>query len=89
MTNNNRSCKMFPQMGQLTDAGLAHAMTQVGNCLKWERSHPRFQGPHTFEDHVEAMACLVLEDEFRWENGGKAAFEAMLKETFGRDSVEN
>ena len=84
---NNRSCKMYPEMDKLSDVGLSHAMSIVGNCLKWERSHPRFQGPHTYDDYVEAMACLILEDEYRWENGNKAAFEAMLKKTFGRLAV--
>ena len=87
MTKSNRSCKMYPEMDKLTDAGLTHAMCTVGQCLKWERSHPRFQGPHTYSDYVEAMVCLMLEDEYRWENGGKAAFEATLKKTFGDAAI--
>jgi len=75
---------MYPNMEKITDAGLTHAMQITGNCLKWERSHPRFQGPYSYADHVEAMACLILEDGYRWENGGKQAFDEMIQRTFGR-----
>ena len=86
---NNRSCKMYPNMENITDNGLTHAMQMTSDCLKWERSHPRFQGPHSYADHVEAMACLILESEYRWENGGKQAFDAMIQRTFGRPSISN
>ena len=86
---NNRSCKLYPNMEKLTDAGLTHALSIVGNCLKWGRDHARFQGIYTYNDYVEAMACLILEDEYRWENGGKQAFDAMIQRTFGRPSVVN
>ena len=84
----NRNCKMYPNVDKLTDAGLSHAMSIVGNCLKWETSHPRFQGPHTYNDYVEAMAMLILEDEYRWENGGKQVFQVMVNREFGRDAIE-
>ena len=84
---NNRSCKMYPNMEKLTDAGLAHAMQITSNCLKWDRSHPRFTGVRTYNDYVEAMACLILEDAYRWENGGKDAFNEMLHRCFGSNSV--
>ena len=74
---------MYPNMENITDNGLTHAMQMTRNCLKWERSHPRFQGPHSYADHVEAMAMLILEDEYRWENGGKQAFDEMIQRTFG------
>lgn len=79
-----RTCKMYRDCAQLTDAGLEHAMQMTSDCLKWERSHPRFQGPHSYADHVEAMAMLILESDYRWENGGKQAFDEMIQRTFGR-----
>ena len=81
---NNRSCKLYPNMEKLSDVALTHAQSIVGGCLKWDPSHPRFQGPHSYDDYVEAMACLILEDEYRWNNGGEAEFNAMIKRTFNR-----
>ena len=81
---NNRSCTLYPNMEKITDAGLSHAIQMTSDCLKWGRDHARFQGPHTYNDYVEAMACLILEDQYRWENGGKQAFDAMIQRTFGR-----
>ena len=74
-------------MEKLTDAGLTHAMSIVGNCLKWGRDHDRFQGPHTYNDYVEAMDMLILEDEYRWENGGKQAFQEMVNREFGDRAI--
>lgn len=36
---------------------------------------------------VEAMPFIEAENNFRWENGGKEKFRAMIKREFGRDSV--
>ena len=84
----NRTCKMYRDMAQLTDVGLERAYQMTLDTLKWERSHPRFQGPHTYADHVEAMAMLIIESEYRWENGGKQAFEDLIQRTFGRPSTQ-
>jgi hypothetical protein len=34
-----------------------------------------------------AIPFLQAEDEFRWDNGGKAEFQAMIEREFGRPSV--
>jgi len=36
---------------------------------------------------AEAMPFIQAENNFRWENGGKDKFWAMIKREFGRDSV--
>ena len=84
----HRTCKMYRDTAQLTEAGLAHAYQMTLETLKWERSHPRFQGPHSYADHVEAMAMLILESDYRWENGGKQRFDELIQRTFGRPSTQ-
>lgn len=32
---------------------------------------------------------ICLEEDYRWENGGKQAFDEMIQRTFGRPSVSN
>jgi hypothetical protein len=36
---------------------------------------------------AKAMPFIEAENNFRWENGGKERFRAMIKREFGRDSV--
>jgi hypothetical protein len=34
-----------------------------------------------------AVPFLQAEDQWRWDNGGKAEFQAMIRREFGRESV--
>lgn len=36
---------------------------------------------------IEAMPFIKAENDFRWENGGKEQFRAMIRREFGRESV--
>lgn len=80
----NFFCAMYPNLGKLSDVALGHARTIVSSRLKLDRDHAAFKGGYSKGDYIEAMAMICLEEDYRWENGGKEAFDAMIQRTFGR-----
>jgi len=46
--------------------------------MGWSADNAAFKGLYTKDDFIEAMACLILETDYRWENGGKQAFAKMI-----------
>ena len=57
--------------------------------MGWSADNAAFKGFYTKDDFIEAMACLILESDYRWENGGKQAFDEMIQRTFGRKAVDS
>ena len=71
------TCPMYPEPAKITDAGLQFALNSLVNIVKWDDDHPRFKS-FSKGDHIEALAMLLLEDEYRWEHlGGKEKFKAI------------
>ena len=79
----NLTCKVYGNVSKMSDRGLEHAWNTNIVRMKWSPENPAFKGLYTKADYIEAMACLILETDYRWENGGKAKFDAMIKRTFG------
>ena len=84
----NFFCAMYPNLNKLSDGALDHARTIVSNRLLLNRDHAAFKCGFSYGDHVEAMAMICLEEDYRWENGGKQAFDEMIQRTFGRPSTQ-
>lgn len=80
----NFFCAMYPNLNKLSDAALGHARVIVSNRLKLDRDHAAFKCGYSKGDYIEAMAMICLEEDYRWENGGKQAFDEMIQRTFGR-----
>ncbi len=83
----NFFCAMYPNLNKLSDGALNHARVIVSSRLSLERDHAAFKCGFSYGDHVEAMAMICLEEDYRWENGGKVAFNALVERTFGRPAA--
>ncbi len=83
----NLTCKVYGNVSKMSDNGLEHAMNTNIIRMRWSADNAAFKGLYTKEDYIEAMACLILESDYRWENGGKQEFDEMIQRTFGRKSV--
>lgn len=74
--------KIFPHAQTLDFDAAEFALSQVKQQLKrqtWTYC--------SREDLEEARIVLEARAEHLWENGRKAEFQAMIRRTFGRDSV--
>ena len=78
------SCKVYGDLSKMTDTGLEHAWNSTVIRMGWSPDNAAFQGVYSYEDYKEAMAMLICETEYRWENGGKQAFNECIQRTFGR-----
>ena len=85
----NFFCAMYPNLNKLSDGALDHARTIVSSRLTLPTDHPAFKCGYSKGDYIESMAMICLEEDYRWENGGKQAFDEMIQRTFGRPSVSN
>ena len=81
--SNNFFSAMYPNLGKLSDGALNTARVVTSNKLHLPADHPAFKCGFSKADFIESMAMIILEEELRWENGGKQKFDAMLKRTFG------
>lgn len=68
-------CAMYPTLNELDDYALAYAHQYLLNRVRLNKNHPCFKGGFSKGDHVEAMAMVTLEQDYRWNNGGRVAFE--------------
>ncbi len=83
----NLTCKVYGNVSKMSDNGLEHALNTMFPRMAWIADGASFKGLWTKDDYIEAMACLILESDYRWENGGKQEFDEMIQRTFGRKSV--
>ena len=83
----NHTCKVYGNVSKMSDNGLEHAWNTNIIRMRWSADNAAFKGLYTKDDFIEAMACLILETDYRWENGGKQAFDEMIQRTFGRKAV--
>lgn len=84
----NFYCAMYPNLGKLSDGALDHARTIVLNRVRLDKDHACFKGGYSKGDYIEAMAMIVLEEDYRWENGGKQAFQELVNREFGDRAIE-
>lgn len=84
----NFFCAMYPNLNKLSDGALDHARVIISSRLTLERDDSAFKRGFSYGDHVEAMAMICLEEDYRWENGGKQAFDECIQRTFGRPSTQ-
>ena len=80
----NFFCAMYPNLNKLSDYALEQAWGMMARRVRLNPSEGCFKCGFSYGDHVEAMAMIVLEAYYRWNNGGEAEFNAMIKRTFNR-----
>jgi hypothetical protein len=68
-------CPLYGDLTKLNDAALAFAFD-----LCQRRQH--------LPEYAEAFRLIQEEDARRWDNGGKAKFQAMLNREFGSRAVQ-
>ena len=79
---------MYPNLNKLSDDALNHARVIVSNKLHLPADHPAFKCGYSKGDFIEAMAMIILEEDYRWENGGKQKFDELIQRTFGRPACD-
>ena len=80
-------CALYPELPSLSDAALSHARVIIQNRVSLPADHSLFKCGFSKGDYVEAMAMIVLEEEYRWENGGKQAFQELVNREFGDRAI--
>ena len=84
----NLTCKVYGNVSKMSDRGLEHAWNSNVVRMRWSPENSAFKALYTKADYIEAMACLILESEYRWENGGRAKRQAQLDAQFGDQAVQ-
>ena len=82
------SCAVYPEPAKMSEAGLQHAWNSTVIRCRWSADNSAFKLGFSKGDYIEAMAMLILESEYRWENGGRAKRQAQLDAQFGDQAVQ-
>ena len=69
------NCPGWGDLTRLSDRGVENALEICHARIKYDAMC------------AEAMPFIKAENTFRWENGGKEEFRAMIKRELGRESV--
>jgi len=80
-------CALYPELPSLSDAALSHARVIIQNRVSLPADHPLFKCGFSKGDFIEAMAMIILEEDYRWENGGKQAFQELVNREFGDRAI--
>lgn len=74
----------FSFVKDATDAGLQFQFNRVSELVAKGGNYPGM----TVEETVAFFDAIKAEDAYRWENGGRAKFQAMLNRTFGANAIQ-
>ena len=74
------TCSVYPEPQKMTLGALNFAYNRTAEIVKRDSDNPMFKCGFAKSDYVEAMAMLILESQYRWENlGGKEKHAAIFK----------
>ena len=74
----NFSSTMYPETATMSDGALQNAYGILSRRVGNDADHPVFKCGFSKGDFVEALAVIILEQGYRWENGGKERHAAIF-----------